>query len=190
MVVVSVVGWGEGGEGGGPKWLLVRVGGVVAWVGVGCCPAPQSMPRRGYLSVVFCLFFFPEDGVWWLLSSTNPVLFLGGDLANPLSRLICCLISCTLLLSVFSFTQLFTLSSLSSPSSSSTFSSLLSLGLLSSFPRVNRPMVQRLYSPLEFRTTSSPHLCISTASCSDHVQIIPSPEGGRVEKFKLTPHPR
>ena len=30
LVVVSVVGWGEGGEDGGPKWLLVRGGWVVS----------------------------------------------------------------------------------------------------------------------------------------------------------------
>ena len=162
-----MVVWGKGGgscEDGDSMWLLLGGGGAVSWVGVGCCPKPQSISSRGYLRVVLCFLFFPDDGVYWLLSSFILVLFLCGDLASPLSKLICCLISCTLLLSVFSFSHLVTLSSLSSPSSSSFLSSLLSLVPLSSSPRVNRPIVQRLYSPLEFRTTSSPHLCISTAS--------------------------
>ena len=57
------VGWGMGGDGedGDPT---LRGGGVVSWVGFGCCPRPQSMSSRGYLSVVFCLFFLPEDGVY------------------------------------------------------------------------------------------------------------------------------
>ena len=63
LIVVTMVGWGGGGEDGGPWWLFVMGGGGVVWSGAGCCPRPQSMPRRGYFSVVFFLLFFPEDGV-------------------------------------------------------------------------------------------------------------------------------
>ena len=120
--------------------------------GHSCSSSPHVSARSGNFSFLFLL-----SGV------SSPSLFLGGDLATPLSKFMVFRISWILLAFTLSPSQFLISSStwgaVSSPLASSC---LLSCSLSS--PSVSLPILERLNSDLEFKTTSSPNFSILTAS--------------------------